>query len=319
MWRNVLQNLVICITIGGLSIGAIFWGVYLRESGLPVVDFSESAAVEPVPSASDNFHDKRLRFAVAPMLETKATFLVYQYLVQWICQNIGREPDFVLCSSYKQIRESLEAGQTQAAFVCTGTYVHSLVSERLDLLAEPVYSAPFEYRCLLLVKAEHPAETIHDLRGATIAFTDPESFTGNLVPRALLAAENIEPETFFKNILYTGSHDRSIAAVSLAAADVVAVDALIWQAKRRENPALNDHIRVLWKSQPFPPPPVVVPAGTEETLKSDLQDAFLMIHKDPEGRKILDALGIDHFKIPEVDAYKAAAAYLKSLPVSGGL
>ena len=317
MWRRNLHDAVICLTVGSLSIGVVVLGFLLRESMLPEVELAASAAAEKPVESTSSRPANRLQFAVAPMIETKATFSVYHRLVQWICQDIGYEPEFVLSSNYTRIRESLENGDTQVAFVCTGTVVHALKTRRLELLAEPVFTPPFEYRCVILVNAAHPAQTVRDLRGSTMAFTDPESFTGNLVPRALLASEGIQPDTFFKKIIYTGSHDRSILAATLSVADAVAVDALVWEAKRLEDTTLNDRVRVLWTSGRFAPPPVVVPASTDPALKTALQNAFLNIHTLPEGRAILAELGIDHFKIPDRQAYEAAAAYLNSGPPVG--
>jgi len=58
------------------------------------------------------------------------------------------------------------------AFVCTGTYVHSLQKKRIRLLVQPEFEEPLEYRCLVIVPAKGKAETLGDLRGKVMAFTD---------------------------------------------------------------------------------------------------------------------------------------------------
>ena len=139
-----------------------------------------------------------------------------------------------------------------------------------------------------------------------MAFTDPESNTGCLVPSARLAQMGHDPETFFAKTVFTGSHDRSILAVAVGAVDCAAVDSLVWDSNLRKKPSLAQRVKVVWRSEPFGPPPIVVPASLPEELTESLRHAFLTLHEDEEGRDILEETGIARFVPPRPESYKSA-------------
>ncbi len=284
---------------------------FIREATLPKVDLHTQ--VPSVIAATTAPNAKSLRFAVASMVSAEQTFSMYQRLVQRIGRDAGREDVFVLRPSYSDVRQSLEKGQVDVAFVCTGTYVHTLANQTIKLLAQPVFEKGQQYRCLVIVPAESPVQNIADLENRVMAFTDPESNTGCLVPSHLFYQLGHDPETFFRKIIYTGSHDRSIVAVDRKILDVACIDSLIWFSKLRSEPEFKDRIRVIWQSDPFGPPPIVVPATIDFMLEQKLQTAFLNLHQDEEGRAILSGIGIANFIRPKPENYQSAIALYREL------
>lgn len=77
--------------------------------------------------------------------------------------------------------------------------------------------------------------------------------------------------------------------------DGAAVDSLIWEYYKRENPELASKTKVLLKSQPYGIPPVVVNKDIDPEMKDKLKEIFLNIHNDERGRNILDGMMIDKF------------------------
>ena len=317
-WRTA-SKIVPCLVLVSLALAGVreVWNIgAFRE---PFVDFSHrdselSGLSDELDEASD-----RLRFAVATMVSAEETFSTYRRLVQRICRDVGLQEAFVLRPSYADVRESLEQGKVDIALVCTGTYVHSLRRKRIRLLVQPEFEAPLEYRCLVIAPAKSAAKTFEDLRGKVMAFTDPESNTGCLVPAAPLVGRGDNPKTFFKKIVFTGSHDRSILAVSLAVVDAAAIDALIWESKIREDPSLIEKVRILWRSEVFGPPPIVVPVDGDPAMAKSLQEALLALDKDDEGREILSEIGIKRFVMPREESYQSAVQLHRQLERLGDL
>ena len=109
---------------------------FVREATLPKVDLhTQVPAVQATTTAPNT---KSLRFAVASMVSAEQTFSMYQRLVQRIGRDAGREDVFVLRPSYSDVRQSLEKSQVDVAFVCTGTYVHTLPASNRGL-TDPTY------------------------------------------------------------------------------------------------------------------------------------------------------------------------------------
>ncbi len=316
-WRAV-GKAALCLLLAGLGLAAV-WGIWsIAVSREPFVDFSRRDAKTPRSPISPSENSNRLRFAVATMVSAEATFSTYRRLVQRICRDVGLREAFVVRPSYTDVREALEQGKVDIAFVCTGTYVHSLHKKRIKLLAQPEFEEPLEYRCLVIVPAKSNAETLEDIRGTVMAFTDPESNTGCLVPAATLVNRGYNPKSFFKKIVFTGSHDRSILAVALGVVDAAAIDALVWESKLREDPSLTEKVRIIWRSEVFGPPPIVVPVGGDATLAKSLQEALLALDKDDEGRDILSDIGIKRFVRPRPKSYQSVVKLYRQLERQGG-
>ena len=310
LWQQAkwIIPLLVTVLIGLLLVCG---GQLAREAMLPKVDLHTQVPAVQTPTTGPN--EESLRFAVASMVSAEQTFSMYQRLVKRIGRDAGREDVFVLRPSYSDVRQSLEKSQVDVAFVCTGTYTHTLANQTIKLLAQPVFEKGQQYRCLVIVPAQSPAQSIADLEKKIMAFTDPESNTGCLVPSHLFNQLGYDRDTFFQKIIYTGSHDRSIVAVDRKIADVACIDSLIWYSKLRSEPEFKDRIRVIWQSEAFGPPPIVVPATIDPVLEQKLQTAFLNLHQDEEGRAILSGIGIAHFIRPNPEDYLSAIALYREL------
>jgi phosphonate transport system substrate-binding protein len=311
--RRIARTAVLSIALAGLALAAVRVAVSVSMSNEPAVDFAqrdEPAVQTPDATAGGNI----LRFAVATMVSAEATFTTYRSLVQRICRDVGRQEVFVLRPSYADVRRELEQGRIDVAFVCTGTYVHALPQGRIRLLVKPEFEDGLQYRCLFIVPARSRRDTLEDLRGAVMAFTDPESNTGCLVPQALLVERGCDPKSFFGKTVFTGSHDRSIRSVALGVVDVAAVDSLVWESNVHRDASLARRARVIWRSEAFGPPPIVVPVDLDLELARSLQQAFLALDQDEEGREILSSIGIKRFvKAHDEDYASAIALYSRYL------
>lgn len=316
--RGLLKNTVFCVVMAGVGLGVLQATRAFLQSREPSVDFSQRALATRDSTDQPAKADDRLRFAVATMVSAEATFSTYQQLVRRICRDVGRPGAFVVRPSYTDVRRQLEAGKVDVALVCTGTYIYGLPSGRIKLLAQPEFVEGLQYRCLLLVPAQSRFKTMEDLRGMVMAFTDRESNTGCLVPTAMLASRDHDPASFFRKVIFTGSHDRSIRAVATKIVDCAAVDSLIWYSSINQDPSLTHKVRVIWQSESFGPPPIVVPVSLPEGLQARLQKAFLGLDKDEEGRHILSDIGIRRFVSPRPESYRSAIKMYQRLGQQGG-
>jgi phosphonate transport system substrate-binding protein len=263
-----------------------------------VVDFDQVIKADKAHSRTSE--TPPLKVAVAAMISPKETFSAYGRLLDYIGHKTGRETEFIQRKTYQEISELLGKGGVDIAFVCSGPYAREREVYGFQLLAVPQVRGRADYRSYLIVK-DGAFRNLEDLRGRVFAFTDPESNTGRLVPAHWLALLGECPESFFGKILYTYSHDNSIQAVARGLVDGAAVDSLIWEYYRDRSRTLTTPIHVIKQSEPYPIPPVVASRelGKQETDR--VRQALLSIHLEPEGRMILDQLGVDRFILPPAD------------------
>lgn len=258
-----------------------------------VVDFDKAVpVVRPGEQASRN---SPLKVAVAAMISPKETFDLYRQLLHYLSRQTGKDLEFAQRKTYAEINELLRRGDIDLAFICSGPFATGRETFGFEPLAVPlVHGRPF-YQSFLIVNKDSSFKSLEDLRGRTFAFTDPDSNTGRLVPMYWLAELKERPESFFRQTIYTYSHDNSILAVSRGLVDGAAVDGLIWEYYQERKPEFTARTKVIKKSELYGIPPLVASPHLPQTEQERLTKLLLAMHQEPEGKKILTELMIDRF------------------------
>ncbi len=267
----------------------------------PHVSFSDWVAVKPIAAKNHKF-----RFAIASIISAEETWVTYKKLIDYVALHIGDEASMILRPSYSDVRILLEEKEVDIALVCTGTYIICSRAATIELIAVPEFKNDLKYRCLFVVNKYSTINDIADLQGRSFAFTDPESNTGCIVPSWVVSKQGKEPKEYFSKIIYTGSHDRSLYAVAKGLVDGAGVDSLVFYSFIETHPEMKEFLRVIWKSEPFGAPPIVVPTGLGESMKEQFREIFLSMSQDVQGRKILDGIGIERFRTPQPGEYNSA-------------
>jgi len=287
------------IRIGGFLAACVAAWLVLVAGGCSTdpaqitVDFSKTLPLErPTHHASEA---GTLRGAVAAMISPRETFIHYRQLLAYLAKKSGKDLEFLQRKTYGEINELLGKGEIDLAFICSGPYASTKDRYGFVPLAVPEVQGNTSYRAYLIVNRSSPFQKFQDLKGQTFAFTDPDSNTGRLVPTFWLAELNQRPETFFRQIIYTYSHDNSILAVARGLVAAAAVDGLVWEYYQATNPVFTSKTRIIKKSEAYGIPPLVVSRHLPAAGREQLQQALLTMHLDPEGRKILADLLIDRF------------------------
>jgi len=135
------------------------------------------------------------------------------------------------------------------------------------------------YYSVFYVRSDSPYKTIEDLKGKNLGLVDPNSTSGNNVPRFLLNKQKIVPETFFSHVTYTGSHENAVLALSQKTVDVAAN---WWNSEDDSNLARmvtkglvkKDDFRMISKSDLIPNSPYAYLADMPADAKADIWKAF---------------------------------------------
>ena len=241
--------------------------------------------------------DEALLVAIAPVISPQETLSAYGDLVAVLGRMLGRPTRVVQRSTYAETNQLIRDRLCDVAFVCSLSYVRGRDEFGMRALVVPQVRGKTTYQSYIIVAESSPARSIEDLRGHSFAFVDPLSNTGWLSPVALLESIGERPETFFSSTVFTHSHDHSIRAVANHLVDGAAVDSLVYEYLAVHQKEARG-TRIIWKSRPCGMPPVVTPPGLPDEERSRLRDAFLRLHQDKQGRRVLDRLMIDRFVLP---------------------
>jgi len=264
-----------------------------QETPTVTVDFSKRIPIDRQgrpPPGNDT-----LRVAVAAIFSPQESRRYYHDLLRYIGSRTQRTITVERRRTYEEINTLLGEGRIDLAFICSGPYATGRVRWGFRPLAAPVVMGKDTYRSYLIVRRDSPIEGLDQLRGKTVAFTDPDSNTGCLLPSYLLHRRGETRDSFFAKTIYTHSHDNSIMAVGRALVDGAFVHEQIWEYFERKNPVHTAETRVVFRSEPFGNPPIVASPALSGDLAHRIQQLLLDMHKAPEGRQILDHLMVARF------------------------
>ncbi len=254
-----------------------------------------------------------LRVAVASMVSPKETFKSYQEMLQYLGAHLDRPIELVQRKTYAEVNELIRSGSIDLAFVCSQSYVQGQQQFGMELLAAPEVRGEALYRAYIIVPAESSVTRFDELRGRVFAFTDPDSNTGRLVPTFLLWQKRESPDSFFHETVYTYSHDNSMRAVADRLVDGASVDSLAYDYTLTQDPDLAARTRIIYQSEPFGSPPVVVPPGLPDELKQKLRETLFDMDADYRGKAILSSLMIDRFVVPDQSTYEPIRDMLRKV------
>ena len=236
-----------------------------------------------------------LKIGVASMITPVDAVKYYQDVIDYIGERIGRSVQMVHRRTYDEMDALLERGEVKVAFICSAPYVKNREKFGIELLVAPSVSGKSTYQSYIIVHKDSPVSSFAELKNSTFAFTDPKSNTGKLYPTYLLKNIGSTPEKFFKKILYSYSHNKSIEMVAKRLVDGAAVESIVFDHMLISKSPYAKQTKIVKRSPPYGIPPVVVTGDLNDVLKKKLRTAFLEMRKTVKGKTILDAMMIDGF------------------------
>lgn len=274
-----------------------------------------SLAPSPASSRALPGTPDKLRIAVGAIISPAKSLIFYEEIFDYIGERLHQEVEMVQRKTYAEVNFLIKEGRIQAAFVCSRPYVEGHRDFGLEILCVPVCFGKTEYQSYFIVHKDSPVQGLEGLRGKIFAFSDPLSNSGMLIPEYLLAKMGETPNSYFRRFIFTYSHDNSIRSVAERFVDGAAVDSLIWEYENAREPQWTAQTRIIHRSAPCAIPPVVVSPAVGLALKERLRAAFLTMHEDPEGQRILKKVLIDRFTTigdKAYDSIREMEAFMKN-------
>jgi phosphonate transport system substrate-binding protein len=224
-------------------------------------------------------------------------------LQSYLAAQLGRTVQLIKRRTYQEITALLLSGQLDAAWVCDDPYVQH--EDQFALLAVPLYRHEPLYRTYVIVSEGSEAQSFDDIRGTVHAFSDPDSTSGFLVTRSLLALRHTTPAQFFRAFFFTYGHRNVVRAVATGLAESGSIDGYVWDVMHEREPDLINKTRVVYRSEKLGFPPIVgLKSAQETTTAKAISAAFLEMPTRPLGRQILSILELDGFTNASPDLYR---------------
>jgi len=243
--------------------------------------------------ANDGGSLKVIRFGTTPVfLDDQIGFL--SQWASYLSEAVGIPVQFVQRRAYRDIMALLRSGDLEAAWICGYPWVVN--RSHLRGLSIPMYHGEPWYRSYLIVPSkDRTTQHLRDLRQRTYAYSDPDSNSGHLVPRAALIADGINPDHHFRRTFFTWGHRNVVSAVAAGLSDGGSVDGYVWDTLQRIAPSLVSATRIAWRSDRYGFPPIAVRASLPAQPERRLRDALFGMSGTDVGRRLLAELNLTSF------------------------
>lgn len=182
-----------------------------------------------------------------------------------------------------------------------GSYTYVLAHERDGAAPLVMRDVDLRVTSVFLVRPDSRAEHLEDLQGARFSFGARRSTSGHLMPRSFLTSRGIDPEQFFEETRYSGSHETTAYWVRDGTVDAGVADAAIIRTMLRDRRLAERDVRILWETPVYPDYVWAVQRNLSPRLVLQIQDGLLELSRDDlKQRQILEAAGAGSF-LPALD------------------
>ncbi len=295
--KNILM--VLLVAIAGTSIGCTKKTAELGSAANPVkLHFVPSVDAKVIEENSKAFKD-------------------------YLEKNTPYKFEITIPQSYVAVVEAF--GTKRADVAAFNTFGYILAHEKYGAEAKMTVlrHGLATYQSQFIVKADSPIKKIEDLAGKKIAFVEPASTSGYLLPLKTLKEKNIDP----KETVFAGKHDNVVSMVYTGQVDAGATfysppfkdDKGVMQMEdaRRlvltQYPDVESKVVILTLSEPITNDPIVFRKDMPEEMKTKIVDTMIAFVGTPAGKDAFKAIyGITDVKKATDADYDVARAMLKS-------
>ena len=239
-----------------------------------------------------------ITFAVVPAENASGVTERWTPFVDYLSKELGVKVTLRVANDYAAVIEGQRAGNIQVAYYGPASFARArLTGVKTDAFAIDVNSDGSKgYYSVFYVLAKSPYQKIEDLKGKNLGLVDPNSTSGNNMPRFKLNAMGVDPETYFSKVVFTGSHENAVLALAQGTVDVAAN---WWNADDDSNltrmlnknmvkgadgtPLKKEDFRIIVKSDLIINSPYAYLSDLPDDMKAAIKQAFLdAAKKNPE-------------------------------------
>jgi len=254
---------------------------------------------------------EKVRLGLIPTEGGAAIVERFEPLVEHLRNVLGIQVEAVSASDYAGVVTAMAHKHIDFAYFGPKSYIEAAEKAGAEAVAlEMSKEGGPGYYGIIIARKDSGIQSLEHAKGRLFAFTDPNSTSGFLVPNVLFARDlKVDPEQYFKEVKFSGSHGASILAVKNGSIEVAATNNVDLDRMAEKGQASWEDFNVLWKSELIPGSPMCVRKDLPESLKAAFAGALMMFNRNKTG---LEKLQIGGYAYAD-DATYDIIRYLKQL------
>jgi phosphonate transport system substrate-binding protein len=267
-----------------------------------------SVFAQPKPVGDAKWPDK-LTFAFLPNEEGDPDRKAALKILQSAVSDYLKIPvTIVICEDYNAVIETMRNNKSQVAYFGPFSYILAHDRSKAEAIVVAAKDGKKEnifYTSVFIANTASGIKSLKDIKGKKMAFVDPASTSGNLVPRAVFCKTfNLKPEEIdtklFSSVQFSGSHNNSLLAVGNKSVDVAAVTRATYETGVLKGMVKADEVKIIAESDPIPNSPIAVSGALPADLKQKIKQFFLGWYNE-EFNKLRNTVGTRYIEIKDAD------------------
>jgi phosphonate transport system substrate-binding protein len=225
--------------------------------------------------ASELVDPDTLIFAYTPVEDPAVYDEVWEGFIAHMAEVTGKEVQFFPVQSNAAQLEAMRAGRLHVAGFNTGANPIAVACAGFRPFAMmAAEDGSFGYEMEIISYPGSGIETVEDIKGNKLAFTQETSNSGFKAPSALLGSEfGMEAGTDYEPV-FSGSHDTSVIGVANKDYPAAAIANEVMHRMFERDVVQEDQIVTVYKSQTFPTTGYGVVYNLEPELQDKIKEAF---------------------------------------------
>ncbi len=264
-----------------------------------------------------------IKFHLVPSVDAKVLTDNANILKRYLELHTPYKYEITVPHSFVAVVESF--GTRRADIAAINTYGYYMAHKQYGVEARltVIRYGSATYQSQFLARSDSKIKTLKDLQGRKVAFVDPASTSGYLLPLKTLHDRRVTP----KETVFAMKHDTVVTMIYQRRVDAGATyysppqNGQIEDARRlvkTQYPDVEQKVKIIELSEPIPNDPIVFRQDMPEAMKEKIVDALLLFASTPEGKRSLDLmLGATNFKKASDSDYDTVREMLKALAVEG--
>ncbi len=268
---------------------------YSRIGYFLIIAIMFTAIYACTPNKNDNtIILSSLKIGILPDESREKLVERYTPLFEYLAVQTGIPYELIIPKSYNELLELFHTKKVDLAYFGGYTFVEAYISDNAIPLV--MRNVDTRFTSYFLVKKDHPAQSIENLKDKKFSFGSRLSTSGHLMARYFLKEMGINPETFFSDVRYSGKHDLTAywvrdGIVDLGVANYAVVNKMYYDGRLS-----TKQVRILWETPPYPDYVWALRSLNNKDFLLKLKNAFLSLSKtNSEHTKILAGMDADSF------------------------
>lgn len=241
----------------------------------------------------------------------------YEPLADYLSKKTGVRITLKVLTYHGNVIDNFTSMKLDGAFFGSLSYALAHAKLGVVVLARPEYpDGTSTYHGVVFVRKDSGIRSVRQMKGKRLALVAKATTAGYLFPWIYLKRGGVRaPESYFREIYYTGTHEGTIDDILAGKADIGAAKHTVYNRSAAENPRVERELMILARSDDVPENALALRKDIEGSLRGKLLRALIAMHADPEGAKVLNAFGARRFIETTDDDYNPVLTYTKELGI----